>query len=139
MNREAIYSALFAKLKTIDGFVTCSRKLKHWADVDSINQPALFQAQIGEVAQRLTNQPTRWTLNVHLYLYANTADLDLSPSQVLNPLIDDIITALEPPVGEVQTLGGLVQYCRVSGEIVEDEGVLGVQAVVRIPIEILTT
>ena len=33
MNREAIYSALWAKLEALDGFVTKSRKLLHWNDV----------------------------------------------------------------------------------------------------------
>ena len=139
MNREAIYSALFTKLSSVNGVVTKSRKLRHWADVTSIEQPALFQAQIQEHAARMTNQPTIWKLELDVYLYVNTADIDTSPSQILNPILDAIMAALEPASGEVQTLGGLVTYCRVSGAIKTDEGVLGVQAVAIIPIEILTT
>ncbi len=139
MNRETIYSALFTKLSAASGLVTKSRKLKHWADVPAIEQPALYQAQVKETVTRQTGQPSVWRLNLDVYLYANTSDPATSPSQVLNPILDAIVASLEPAIGEVQTLSGLVQYCRINGAIETDEGVLGQQAVVIIPIEILTT
>jgi hypothetical protein len=35
------------------------------------------------------------------------------------------------------TLGGLVNYCRIEGDIETDEGLLGEQAVAIIPVSIL--
>jgi len=46
MNREPIYSALFALLCAIPGIITFSRRMRHWTDVPVVEQPALFQAQM---------------------------------------------------------------------------------------------
>lgn len=137
MTREPIYAALFSLLSNSASFNTKSRRLKMWPDVNKADQPAIFQIQKNEQAVTVTNMPTRWTLKVDVYLYANTSDHTQSPSQILNPLLDAITAALKP-AGENQTLGGLVSYCRIAGAIETDEGVLGDQSVAIIPIEILT-
>ncbi len=140
MSREAIYSALFSSLSTISGFAVTSRKLRHWADVGPAEQPALFMTQKTESVKQQTNQPPVWTYHVDLYVYAFATDPDASPAIQLNGLIDSIesaIAAAFPP--ENQTLGGLVTYCRIAGQIVTDEGVLGQQAVAIVPIEILAS
>jgi hypothetical protein len=139
MNREAIYTALFNLVSTVPGINTASRRLRLWSEVAQSEQPALFMAQIGEAANTLTNQQTKWSLNVELYLYANTQDSKTSPASVINPLVDAIVNIIQPTTQEKQTLGGLVHYCRINGQIQTDEGVLGDQAVVVIPVEILTT
>lgn len=134
--RESIYSALFAKLQGVGGFTTVSRRLKHWGDVPSGDQPALYMAQRKEHAATTPGLETVFELHVDLYLYANTqGDASLSPSTILNPLIDAVLAAINfDPITNKQTLGGLVEYCVVDGEIATDEGVLGDQGVVIIPI-----
>jgi hypothetical protein len=136
--REQIFAALFALVSTAANFKTTSRKLKLWSDVPPAEQPALFQAQGKEHAASGFRQPTKWTLHGSLYVYAHQNSLDMLPSTALNGLIDAIELALAPDMatGE-QTLGGLVQHCRIAGEIETDEGVLGDQAVAIIPIEIM--
>lgn len=136
MSREAIYAALFDKLGASAGFVTKSRKLKHWSDVTASEQPALFQAQKSESAATVPGQPTQWNYMVDVYLYANTGgDPNVAPSQILNPLIDAIVAAMAPePISNKQTLGGLVQHAWIEGAIETDEGVLGDQAVAIIPV-----
>jgi hypothetical protein len=136
MNRESIYAALFALVSAVPGINTRSRRLKMWTDVAPADQPALFMAQVGEAAETLTTLPTRWHLHVELYLYAHTQDSAQSPASVLNPLVDAIVALIMPPNQEKQTLGGLAHYCRVSGQIKTDEGVLGDQAVAIIPVEV---
>jgi hypothetical protein len=118
-------------------YKTKSRRLQMWSDVNKADQPAIFQIQKHEIAKTTTNQPTTWTLKVDIYIYANSSDKAIAPSTILNPLLDAITAALAPQ-GENQTLGGLVQYCRISGAIETDEGVLGDQSVAIIPLEILT-
>lgn len=141
LSREPIYAALFARLQAVPGLVTVSRRLKHWHDVPPADQPSLYQSQQGESTTTTSGQPTIWRLSVDLYLYARAPDGDTSSAPILNPLLDAIENALKPdnPVTNTCTLGGLVQYARISGRIETDEGSLGDQAVAIIPIEILVT
>lgn len=139
MNREPIYAALFALLEGAAEFATVSRRLRHWGDVGAAEQPALFLAQKGETAIRNRGAPPKWTLAVDLYLYCRAPDELTSPAMAMNPLIDAIEAALAPVGGDaalrnVQTLGGLVSDCWISGKIETDEGALGGQAVAIIPV-----
>ena len=138
MNREAIYSALFTKVSSAAGFVTMSRRLKHWDDVSAANQPAIFQAQKNETPANVPGLNQVWTLSVDVYIYVHSQnDHSVIPSSVLNPLIDAVEYALRPDaVSNKQTLGGLVQHVWIDGAIETDEGVLGDQAVAIIPITI---
>jgi hypothetical protein len=142
ISREPIYSSLFALLQSIEGVTTVSRRLRHWSDVSPAEQPALFQIQKNEMPEQVLYLPTKWRLNVDLYLYVNSGDdPQASPAIILNPILD-AIEALFPPSdedGPMQTLGGLVSHCWISGTIETTEGVLGQQEVAIIPIEILTT
>ena len=136
MNREQIYSALFAKLQAVAGFVTVSRRLRHWDDVPQAEQPALFQAQKRESVSTEPGLNPVWLLSLDLYIYARTGeDRDESPATVINPLVDAVLETLAPdPITNKQTLGGLVQHAWVEGTIETDEGVLGEQGVAIIPI-----
>jgi hypothetical protein len=140
MNREAIYSALFALVSGADGLVTTSRKLKHWSDVPASQRPALFQAQGREtvLATAANGLPSRWLLEVTLYVYVSTPGA-LSPGEVLNPILDSIASALDPaPAGAPQTLSGLVEYARIEGAIETSEGTLGDDEITLIPVRMLT-
>ena len=139
MNREAIYSALFAKLSSVQGFNTVSRHLKIWNDVSPADQPALFMVQRSESAMPIAGRPTVWTMTVDLILYANTGgDRTVAPMSILNPLVDAVIAALSPDnyMTNKCTLGGLVDHAWVEGHIQTDEGILGPQGYVMIPIVI---
>lgn len=138
MNREAIYAAAFARISTIAGFNTTSRRLKHWADVPAIDQPSAFFVQNSELAANATRMPSRWTLSAEILLYANAGgDKNLIPQQTLNPLIDAICAAFTiHPDGSEQTLDGLVERCRIEGMAHIFEGVLEDQAVVSLQLTI---
>ena len=136
-------SALFALVSAIPGIITASRRVLHWTDVPPAQQPALIQEEWEETAHHVGRGfPTKWTLSLNLALYVNVGnDQQAAPSMVLNPLLDAIVAALEPPAGqEEQTLGGLVSHCRVSGKVVIAEGgSLGPQAAALIPVEIVVS
>jgi hypothetical protein len=141
MNREDIYSALFERLKAAYPWQTASRVLAHWSDVSPAQQPALFMTQVGERAVTETRQPARWFLEVKIYLYANAKSQGNDvPATVLNAMLDAVTTAMKPDHAAVdtQTLGDLVSYARIEGDLTTDEGLLGEQAVAIIPIMILT-
>jgi hypothetical protein len=136
-SRESIYAALFELISGIEGIVTSDRTLLHWADVPPVQQPALFQVQKTEDADYKFSLPTKWSLYADIYIYAYAKDDGSSASQILNPLIDAVETAIMPEIGQEQTLGGLVSHCRIVGRVETDEGVLGKQGVVIIPIGML--
>jgi len=138
MNREPIYAALFAKVSALPGLVTTSRRLRHWDDVSDVEQPALFQVQKREVQVPRKGLPAKVTLECELYLYANSGnDLTATAATQINALMDAIEQALKPDVNGVQTLGGTVSHCWIEGEILSDEGYLGPQGVLIIPVKIL--
>lgn len=136
MNREPIYAGIFAKLSAAARFKKTSRTLRHWVDVPSIEQPALFQAQTGEDVSTTPGLPSVWQGKLDVYVYAhNSGDKSVAPSQLLNPLIDAIEAALAPDVvsGKCK-LGGLVEHVWIEGHIQTDEGTLGDQAVAIVPV-----
>jgi len=141
MNREAIYSALWDRVKAVPGFRTTSRVLQHWAEVPAAKQPALFLTCGNQTRERVGNGLYKWRLAASLYVYVNTGGSKSEarpPSAILNDLLDAIQEALAPPPGSIEnTLGGLVQRAGIVGEITTDEGVLGEQAVAVVPVEIL--
>ena len=137
INRETIYAALFAKLAAVSGFTTVSRRLKHWTDTPPGDQPALFVIQRREIVQTVPALNPVYELEVDAYLYAYSGDMNASPAQLLNPLLDAVTATLLPDASNnKQTLGGLVQHAWIDGSIETDEGVLGNQAVAIIPIRI---
>jgi hypothetical protein len=141
--RETIYAALFAKVTQAANFVTTSRMLVHWADVPPEGHPALFLRQVSETYSRQRGLPPRVQLSVEVYMYVHTMQQQLAPnvtpSTLLNPLLDSVEATLAPDDGsnQVQTLGGLVSHCWIEGQIEIFEGVLGDQAVAIIPVSIL--
>lgn len=138
MNREAIYSAVFARLQTIDGFTTVTRRLQHWADVTPSEMPYIAMAQRSEYPEgSRMGMPLRWTFAVDFYLYTHSADRSSSPCIILNPLLDRLCTAFMPSTrtGTVE-LAGLTYHCRIDGEIETDEGTLGDLSVAIVPLSI---
>jgi hypothetical protein len=137
MTRELIYSALFDKVKSINGIKTSSRILEHYNDVSPRDQPALYQTQISETPTQMRGMPVKWNLKINLHLYINRGgDHRIIPSQEINRYIDLIEVALKPDIDGFQTLSGLVSHCWISGTIMTSEGLLGDQEVAIIPIEI---
>lgn len=139
MDREAIDSALFAKLAAVSGLAFSSRRLLHWNDCAT--QPALFYTTGQETPITTTGEPAKWHLTRRVYLYVNVDDAT-APSTVLNPLLDSICSMIDNPhpVTGRNTLGiDGVSHIRVEGTIETDEGTLGNQAVAIIPLEILAT
>lgn len=142
-NREAIYSALYARMQNIAGITTTSRKLRHWSDVGASEQPAIFCVQGNQNAQPgepVRGVPTKWILSADVYVYVRT-DGDQVPGTVMNPIIDAIDAIMQPDnvMQKTQTLGGLVERCWIEGDIQTDEGALGDQAVAIVPIRMLVS
>lgn len=136
MNREAVYSALFTLLSSAPGLITTSRTLRHWSDVQPSEMPALFQAQGDQSVSRQLKLPMRWELMADIWVYVST-DGDLSPGEVINPIVDAICSAINPYPSERQTLGGIVYDVYVAGSIKTSSGTLGNIEAVMIPVCII--
>lgn len=137
---EAIAEQLLETLSGLADFKTTSRRLVHWSEVAQADQPALYVINAGWIPTiTQTFAPTVWTMRFDIYLYASAGGSRTKvPASTLNPLVDTIIGALAPggPLGE-QMLSGTVYKCRISGPIETDEGVLGDQGFVIIPISVI--
>jgi hypothetical protein len=139
MIREPIYAALFAIAQNIPGVVTTSRTLKHYDDVPSSAQPAIFQRQLDQDAESQPNRPTKWYCEAEWYLYVNEGENPgIDSCTILNPIMDALEAALLPslPAGR-NSLGGLVYDCKISGKVQIYEAINGgPQTMAIIPIKI---
>lgn len=137
-SRESVYAALFAQLKSISGLVVTSRRLKNIQDMQPEQLPAAFQIQEKQPVKYSGSTPSRKVLRASWLLYAHSSDLTVAPSTVLNNLLDQADAILAPTNPSVRnTLGGLVEYAAVSGDIEIFEGVLGDRCIAVVPIEMI--
>ena len=149
---EPVFAALFALVESLAGFVTISRRWRHWADVPAELQPCLFQVEPpGQTIQyqwRANGAPII-TAKAEFVIYCREEDASQPTSPQLNALIANIFAALEPPPyessGRLQLFdanGNLIAYhARIDGEVNVIEGVTTDQAqgVAYIPVEILVS
>jgi hypothetical protein len=141
IDREAIYSALWAVGSGAWSFASANRRLRHWSDVAPIEQPALSMSEKGgHAAVKALGAPIVWTLYADFYIYVHSSDPYVAPATILNPLLDALERALAPaPATGIQNLGlpGIVSHAYIAGKIETDEGVLGDQAIAIVPVEIV--
>lgn len=140
VTREQILEALFALVsQSSPAFITKSRRLRLWGDVDPADRPALFQFErAGDLYEgAVRGTPPKRTYQVEIFIYTDARGVDV-PSSILNPLIDAIDIALLPsPMTGRQTLGGLVQHVYIDGRIIKEPGDLDNDGLALIPIKIL--
>lgn len=128
--REEIASALFALLNT-DAmkatFKTISRRPRVWDE--SIEMPALYMGQPMEnrTHDEGKTTPGKLAINFDVIFYINSGlDPNTIPDTEMNACVDAIENALTVGTmpGRPQTLGGLVDWVRVDGEIQRAPGYL---------------
>lgn len=135
---ESIYAALFALAEATPGIRTASRRLVSAQDVPVESSPALYQVQIQQKAEYQGTTPTAWDLHAMWIVVVAQTDETQPMTPALNPILDAITAtfAPAPPFGK-QTLGGLVEYAGIEGNIDISEGVMGDRTVAFIPIHII--
>lgn len=141
--REDIFQALFALSEGVTwgaparGFVHRSRRVALWSDLPG--QPALCQAEHDEDVEETTGLPPVATLSASWLIYHDVGkDPQAEPARESN-LILDAVQALFPAgdPDNVQTLGGLVHHCFISGKLFKDPGDLDGQALIIVLIKLL--
>jgi hypothetical protein len=137
-SRETIYAALFALVAGSAGFQTATRRIKEYSDVAQATQPAILMVELGEKWEAQVGKPPIVTLHCRLFIYAESNDPTQPVSTQMNGLLDAVMAALASTQWQNfrQTLGGLVQHARISGDITIAEGLSG-QSEAIVPVEIL--
>jgi hypothetical protein len=124
----------------IQGFKTTGRRLM--LPAEATDQPAMFLVDgDNHYPAHPSNVPGKAVLMPEVIVYAKSDNPDISPSQLLNPMIDAIESILTPPAnshfGISSTLGLLgVVYCRIEGNIEIAPGYIGGQSIAIIPLKI---
>jgi hypothetical protein len=148
MQRDPIYAALLAQLTALTvapyQVAVVSRGFVMWDQADI--QPAIYIAPGTETGDYKMGMPTKWIIKLELYVYVKWVD-DISQGVTLLAQIMDGIDYVLSPVGPngvkvgnqfVNTLGGLAQYCALSGPAEISGGFLNrSQSVARMPVEIM--
>ena len=116
------------------GFLTTGRRVQHWNQVS--DQPALFLRRTGVLDQY--NGPLSVTiLECEAWIYCNSGqNPEISPDDQLSCLEQLVRTSLWLDGGRRETLGGLVEWCRIEGKSDVSPGDQGPQAIARIPIRV---
>ena len=149
IDREAIWATLFTHFQQAVGdlFVTMSRKHIQPPQLSQDAQPAFFLIQLREErGGGGRGTPNTLTLHGFIILYVPAPAIDEVPGQetqlaatVLNiayKAIDDALIPDDARTGKF-TLGGLVQYCGIAGQVDQDPGIQSTQAAAILPIQIL--
>jgi hypothetical protein len=142
-NPEAISIALFNLLSTIATyFQTMDRVGQIWTNVAPTDQPYLGLIERGGMvvqnsATGLTKHTLHYTVLVYIRGDASQSTNAVLPATQLNAIwlqIEQIMNY--GPMGERQTLGGLVENAWIEGEVLMDAGILDQQLALMIPISV---
>jgi hypothetical protein len=148
LDREAIYSALFARLQAKLG-AACGLYSRRFLDLDQIpasQQPALLLVATEQSPDYPGHGqlPAKYDLRALAILYARAQPDDpAGPEPLLHQLVAQLDAALiadpgEGPFSEVATtLGGLVTWARIAGPVELHPGADADQAAALVPIEML--
>lgn len=148
MQRDPIYAALLTQLQALLAspylVQVVSRGFVPWDEADL--QPAIYMAPISEETIYKRGLPNKYLIKLDLWVYVRWVD---SVSQGVTALaqvmdsIDYILSPLGPNGGAhgnngyVNDLGGLAQYCALSGTSEISGGFLNKsQTIARMPLEI---
>lgn len=153
VNRLAIKNALLALItpvtfpNPVNGFTTWaqlpSRRLALWNKVDPSVQPCAFLVQHKETYLTAgVGRLTRRYLDMGVWCYASTATEGTVGDDFLDSMESSLEAALAPdnPATQELTLGGLVQWCRITREdglFIRDPGDIDDQALLVLPVRIL--
>lgn len=148
MQRDPLYAAVVTQLQPLMkqpyGVQVISRGFVMWDQADA--QPAIYMAPGTETGNYKMGLPTKWMIKLDLYVYVRWVDDVEQGVTLLAQIMDGIDFQLSPtgPNGVrvnnqwVNTLGGLAQYCALSGPAEISGGFLGRnQSVAKMPVEIM--
>ena len=154
-SREQIFEALFAKVKDVvfdrpvlekTTWQGSIRKAVDYSQISAEQMPFLsqFEGPTEKYEQHGNRLPAIRTLQARLFCWARVASGDPNElgTQYITTMLEAVEKALAPEqqgygFPGLQTLGGLVQWCRIEGTILKFTGDTDQAACAAIPIMIL--
>jgi hypothetical protein len=145
-SRDSIFAALLVLLKGVGIFTPTSyvsRRFVLWDQLSPEQFPALILWEPGETISWPGEPLQKGVLRGEAIIYVQgSPDLTVNNVTALDNLLDAIDAVLKPAGADAQkgrqTLGGLVQHCRIEGEIVKASGDTDNISLLIVPIRILT-
>lgn len=137
---ETISIALFNLLLTANfTFQSSDRRGQIWSGVTPGQQPYLGLIEKGATGvQNSALGLEKWTLHYLCLVYLRAdANPEAIPATQINAALQAIAEAINSvPLGEKQTLGGLVLNTFINGEVFIDTGILDQQCAILVPIDV---
>ncbi len=135
---ELVALALFIQLGRADfTFESMDRKGLVWTNVVPAAQPYLALIERGgSGVQNRAIGLEKWTLHFLVLVYIRAdANPNAIPATTINAAFKAIANVMNSsPIGERQTLGGIVNNAWIDGEVLIDTGILDQQCALVIPI-----
>jgi hypothetical protein len=124
VTREEVMSALFARLQSIPGINTTSRRMTLPGMVAPGDMARLMLWEQPERAANITSLPDKRTWEAWVVIVFTNDDAAVPGATIINPMIDAIEAALavDDFNRNVCSLGGLVHYARIEGTVVKETG-----------------
>lgn len=119
-----------------DKVVSVSRRLLLWSNAP---KPSLFINEFHEQYTWQSSNLLKQSIRCMLFYYFDAGnDPNVVPATTLNTFLEALDVALAPDaVTDMFTIGGVVYYCRISGEVIKVTGDLDGEGMAVIPLEIL--
>jgi hypothetical protein len=142
--REQIATAVFSLVSGAYAFGYTSRRLRLWGDDPLATRPSFYMTQ-GEAQPYNYGSGTiygsiRRLLKIRLWFYANAKDPTIIGATQLNEIWDAVDAVIFPSGGDAMTgkntLGGLVDDCRIANVPVFDAGDLDGDGLLMIDLEV---
>lgn len=122
--RETVMQALFARMQTLPGMTSYSRRMTLPHQVPPGDQPALMQWEQPELARNQTGLPDKRVWEAWIIIVFTNDDPAIPGATIINPMLDAMENALavDDYGRNVCSLGGLVHYARIEGTIIKETG-----------------
>lgn len=144
-SRANIDATLLAQIQkaAVQWAIPGSMHFQMWDKVAATDKPCFFlRRPIDHVEQPKAYGLNRYVFKYEIWVYAqmDVNDLTVDPyATYIDPILDAINAAIAAnPVSGRNNLSGLVDNCRISGDIFSLDGVDDGYIVMRIPLEVFT-
>lgn len=150
MKRDPIYQALLTQVSALVAspyslIKLASRGFVTWDQ--ALVQPCVYIVPVTEEGEYKRGLPTKWKFKIDLYVYVKWVDSVQQGVTALAQVMDGIDLILSPTGpnggalssnGFVNNLGGLADYCALSGTADISGGFLNQQqTIARMPVEVV--
>lgn len=157
IDEEPIYAALAERMALVKwismaakpgsdptGFVTMTRRIVLFDEVDSTQQPWCGQAEHASTEGQVSGMPYKTMLEATWLIYQCLAmDKSVEATIENNLIMKGVRQAMKPLPADPgfhdrrNTLNGLVYHCMISGRIIRDPGDIDGQGMLIVPLKIL--